>query len=112
MAVARFDALRTVAAGSITGSYAALGAPMAYNMRILKITNSTDGNLFISFDGTTDNDFVTAGGFVLYDFSTNANNVSNSDSFVLATNTQLYVKYSSVPSTGAVWATGIYARGV
>jgi hypothetical protein len=112
MAVVRFDALRTIAAGAITASYAAVGSATAYNMRLLKVVNNTNGDILISFDGTTDNDFISAGAYEVYDFSTNAPNINDSDSFVLAVNTQIYAKYSTAPTTGSVWITGIYARGV
>ena len=112
MAVARFDALRTVTSGAITGSYTTVGAVLANNTRIVKFTNNTNGDLLLSYDGTTDNDFVPAGGFVLYDFSTNAPNINDSDSLVLAINTQFYVRYSTAPSSGALWITSVYARGV
>lgn len=111
MAAVRFDAIRTLSSGSITASYAAIGIAMAFNMRMIKIVNNTDGDMFISFDGTTNNDFLPAGGYVIYDFSTNAPNITSTDSFVLSLGTVLYAKYSTAPTTGAVWVTAIYAKG-
>lgn len=102
----RFDGLRSLAFGSISGTYAALGTPTSHLMRILKIVNNTNGDLTISFDGTTDNDFVPANSFVLYDFETNA--YSQYD-FFLVLNTQIYVKGS--PSSGSVYATMVYGKG-
>ena len=111
MAVARVDAILTKASGSITNSYTTIGSALTHNWRIFKITNNTDGNMLFSFDGTTDNIFVPAYGFTLYDLSTNAPPVSETDTFVLALNTQFYVKYNSAPTTGSVWIEGVYARG-
>jgi hypothetical protein len=112
MAVVRFDALRTKAFGAITGSYTTLGTPLTRNWRIFKITNNTDGDLLFSLNGTTDNIFVPASSFTLYDLSTNALNVNDSDWFVMELNSQFYVKSSTVPTTGSVWVEGIYSTGV
>lgn len=112
MAVARFDALRSKAAGSITNSYTTLGSALTRNWRMFKITNNTDGDLFISADGTTDNFFIPMGSFTLWDLATNAQNVKDSDWFVMAIGTQFYVKYSSAPTTGSVYIEGIYSTGV
>lgn len=112
MAVVRFDTMRTVAAASITGSYAALGAPLTHNWRIFRITNNTDGDLLFSLNGTSDNMFVPAGSFVLYDLATNAQNVQDTDWFVMQINSQFYVKTSTAATTGDVWIEGIYSTGV
>lgn len=111
MSVARADVLRTLAAASITASYTALGAITTHNWRMFRIINNTDGDLLFSFDGTTDNMFVPAGSFVLYDLSTNAPPVNISDNLVIGLQTQIYVKYNTMPTKGAVWLEGIYARG-
>lgn len=111
MAVARADSLRTVAYGSITGSYAALGATLAHNWRMFKITNNTNGDILISFDGTTDNLFVPGNSFTLYDLSTNAPPLAEVDNLVLGVGTQFYIKQSTAPSSGNVWVEGIYAKG-
>lgn len=102
----RFDAQRTLAFGSISGTYAALGGPTTHLMRILKIVNNTNGDMTISFDGTTDNDFVPANSFVLYDFE--ANSYSQYD-FLLALNTQIYVKGTA--TSGSVYAVMVYGKG-
>jgi hypothetical protein len=110
MVVARADSLRTLAFGGISGTYAAVGAALTKNWCIFRITNNTNGDLFVSFDGTTNNLFVPAMSFVLYDLSTNAPPLSVTDNLLLAINTQFYVKQSTAPSSGAVYIEGIYAR--
>ena len=102
----RFDAQRTLAFGAISGTYAALGGPTTHLMRILKVVNNTNADLTISFDGTTDNDFVPANSFVLYDFESNS--YSQYD-FLLALGTQLYVK--GAPGSGSVYAIMVYGKG-
>lgn len=112
MAIVRIDTIRTKAAGSITGSYTTVGAALSRNWRMFRITNNTDGDLLFSLDGSTNNLFVPAMSFVLYDLSTNALNVQDSDWFVMQIGTQFYVKTSTVPTTGDVWIEGIYSAGV
>jgi hypothetical protein len=78
---------------------------------MFKITNTTNANMLISFDGTTDNLIVPAGSFTLYDLSTNAPPLSEVDNLVLGINTQFYLKYSTAPTSGSVYLEGIYAKG-
>lgn len=111
MAVLRVDTLRSVAFGSITGSYAVLGAALTHLWRIFKITNTTNADMLISFDGTTDNVIVPAASFTLYDISTNSPPVNELDNFVVGKGTQLYVKYVSAPTSGSVYVEGLYAKG-
>lgn len=102
----RFDSLRSLAFGSISGTYAALGTPTSHLMRIFKIVNNTNGDMTISFDGTTDNDFVPANSFVLYDFNANAD---ENNEFYLSLNTQVYVKGTA--TSGSVYAVTLYGKG-
>src|ERR1700722_1139012 len=110
MAVSRFDALRSMAFGSITGTYATVGSPLTQNWREFRILNTTDADVTISADGTTDNFYLPTKTFLLWDLSTNAPPVSTLDDFVMAIGTQFYVKSSGSPSLGSVYIEGIYAR--
>ena len=112
MAVVRIDTIRSKASGSITNSYTTLGSPLTRNWRIFRLVNTTDGDLMISVDGTNDNLVLPANSFVLYDLATNAANVADSDWFVMQIGTQFYVKYESAPTTGSIYAEGIYSTGV
>ncbi len=42
---AQVDAIRTLAFGSITGSYTAIGGPFAYQSRIICFTNTTNADV-------------------------------------------------------------------
>ena len=97
---AGFAPLSTVAATDITSSYAALGNPFSGHARIMCITNSTDQDVLISFDGSTDNLRLFTGSFKLIDFTTNR---VEDDGFFLPVGTQVYLKYTSMTSTGNVW---------
>jgi len=117
----RLDVLRNASAASISsasGNYIPLGSIFAHKMRIIKITNDTDGDVFISFNsssvaplsnGTQDNDFIPAFGFVLYDFTSNSD--SENDPFVFQNGTQIWVRYSTVPTIKSVYLTTVYGKG-
>lgn len=109
MAVARFDILRTLAFGSISGTYAAVGIPISNNWRLFRIVNATNGDMFFSADAVNDNFFLPANTFLLWDLSTNAP-INETDNFSLALQTQFYVRQSTAPTSGAVYIEGIYAR--
>ncbi len=97
-----FDAVRELAAGSISGSYAALGTPTSDHTRMLIISNSTNQEVYISFDGTTDNLRMAANSFKLLDLA--ANKIRD-DGLFIASGTQISVKFvSTTTSSGAVWA--------
>lgn len=102
------DALRSLGFGSIGMSYLPIGIPFDHPMRIIKIVNVTDTNMIISFDGVTDNDYVPAGGFTLYDLTTNQ---TESAGWFFRDGTQVYVKYATAPSLGSVFVVALYGKG-
>jgi hypothetical protein len=106
---AEVDVLRTLAYGSITGSYTAVGAAFSFQARIICFTNTTTEDVLFSMDGTTDQLIVPAGSFKLFDITTNHKPV-NQDDFCFAIGTQWYVKYATMPSSGAVYIEVVYAQ--
>jgi hypothetical protein len=105
--IVRVDAIRQVAFGAITNTYTPIGAPLAHATRILKILNTTNADMFISFDGVTNNDYVPAGSFTLYDLTTNG----IGQLFVFERLTQVSVKYNSAPGSGSVTVVCVYGQG-
>ncbi len=106
-----FDTLRSLAFGSISGTYAAVGGPLTVNPRIMCITNRTVGDMIFSVDNTnsTGQIIVPAGSFKLYDLTSNLV-PGKDDSFVIAVGTQFYVKQVAAPTSGAVYIEFIYAE--
>lgn len=89
------ETLREVAFGSITSSYAALGAVFGHDAFIDALTNATDANIYISFDGTNDHKKLPANVGRVTDLKAN-------DAYRKA-GTQVYIKHDgSAPSEG--WA--------
>lgn len=106
---AQVDTLRSAAFGSITGSYTAVGSPLAFPARIICFTNTTDKDVLVSMDGTTDQLIVPAGSFKLFDITTNHRPV-NQDDFCFANGTQWYVKYVAAVGSGAFYIEIVYAQ--
>ena len=106
---AQCDVLRTVAYTGISGTFAAVGGPQLYQARIICFTNTSDVDVIFSMDGVTNNLIVPAGGFKLFDITTNHRPV-NQDDFCFAIGTQWYVNTGGTPSKGAVYIEIIYAQ--
>ncbi len=106
--VVSVDGLRSLGFGSISGTYAAIGTPFGHPMRLIKVVNTCDAGMIISFDGINDNDFIPASSFALYDISTNE---AGPDGWFFRTGTQVYVKQLSAPSSGSVYVTAMYGMG-
>jgi len=108
MSIFRADILRTAAFGTISGTYSEVGPAVTHNLRIFKITNTTDADLIFSFDAINDNLFVPAGSFTLYDISANAPPTN----LIMSLGTVFFVRSNtSVPTSGDVWVEGLYAKG-
>jgi len=94
-----YDTLRSIDSATFTGSYQALGTPLANPSSIVKIVNNSDVLVTISVNGTSDHDVVPGTSFTLYDVS--ANSLSESGSIFIPVSTQYYVKGSA--GTGLVY---------
>lgn len=107
----RFEPLRSLAFGSISGTYAGIGAPFSHPVRLIHVTNLTDADLFISFNGTDDHAVVSNNGFFLYDYSSNK---SDQCGFLeQASGERVYAReIDGSPTEGSVYVTVIYASAV
>jgi hypothetical protein len=106
---ARVDAAKVLAAASITGTFAAIGTPIGHAYRILHMINNTNQDVWISFDGTTNNIYMPAGSFWIYDLQANAQQNAN---FNISLQTQIYVSApGTLPTLGSVYVIGTYGKG-
>ena len=106
---AQFDAVRELAFGGISGTYAVVGTPLTDHARIVRIVNSTNAEVYISIDGTTNHIRMAAGSFVLFDFSTNR---IQDDGLFLSVGVQFYAKQvTGAPGSGSVWIEVVSAIG-
>jgi hypothetical protein len=102
----KFDTIRSLAFGSISGTYAAVGTATTVAARLICITNTCDTDMFFSIDGVHDMLIVAHGGFKLFDLQTNRLNVDQQ--FLLPINTQFYVKQVTAPGSGTVYIEVVY----
>lgn len=99
------EALRSRAASTFSGSYQTLGAVMANPIRIFKITNNTNVDVTVSYDGgSTDHEFLPTGSFLLIDVT--SDRVADCE-FVLAKGVQVSVKAAT--GTGSIYLSTYYA---
>ena len=99
------EPLRSLAFGSISGTYAGIGTSFTHPIRIMKIYNGTDAAITFSDDGVVDKEILPAGGFLLLDFTSNAANASG---FFFAEGDRIYAKGS--PTSGSVYVSSYYGR--
>lgn len=100
-----FDTERTLAFGSISGTYAKVGTSLGVIGNIFFVFNFTDVALQFSFDGVNN-------AFVLGTLGSIQIDAKNNNLF-LPIGTQLYVKnLTTGPSSGAVYFSVVYAGGV
>ncbi len=98
------ETLRSIDSATFTGSYQAVGTPLANPARVVKFTNNSLVGVTLSWNGTNDHEFLPAGSFVLIDIAANRE-ISN----ILAASkgTQFYVKAAA--STGSFYISAYYA---
>jgi len=107
--IVRFDAYRTLAFGAISGTFAAVGSVLTKPLRLIKFMNTSTVDLIVSFDAVTNNIYLPAGSFDLYDLNANQDPAYD---FKMQVGTQIYVKQASgAPSSGGIFVTGIYGVG-
>ena len=106
---AHFEPLRTLGFAGISGTYAAVGAPLAHQVRAFCITNNTQGDLIFSLDSglSAGNMFVAKGSYKLYDVQSNMNSKFD-DKYVLAVGDQFYVKQVTAPTSGDIYIECLY----
>jgi hypothetical protein len=105
---AKWEPLRSLAFGSISGTYAGIGTSFANPVRIMWIQNTTDVMLTFSQDGLVDNFVVQSDSFVLLDVTTNQSIPAGA--FYFPEGERIYVKGS--PTMGSVYLSIIYGTTI
>lgn len=101
------EVLRTLAFGSISGTYAGVGTPLKYPGRIYYLVNTTDVLLTFSWDGINDHFVVPSMSHIIIDIT--SNKTTNGGAFMVAENTRTYVK--GAPTLGAVYLSSFFGNG-
>ncbi len=102
----RADPLRSLAFGSISGTYAAVGTAFTSPMRIMIAQNFTDSLMTFSFDGVNDHFVLPANGQMILDVSSDE---FQQNGFLIAIGTHMMVKGTA--TLGSVYISAFYARG-
>lgn len=103
-----FAELRSLSSGSVTGSYQVVGSTFANNIILLKVVNDSDQDITVSYDGSTDQDFIPANTYTLYDLNTNSYLPSRGGGALeFAIGTGVYVKGSA--GTGNIYVVAVFA---
>jgi hypothetical protein len=90
---------------AMSAAYTGIGTAFAHPIRIFELQNLTDELMFFSFDGVTDHIALPANGFLLLDITTNK---TATQGFFIGEGTRIYVRYSSIPTLGAVYLMAFY----
>lgn len=102
-------ALSTFNSASMTGSYQAInGSGLQHPCVLLRIVNSSNQDITVSYDGTTDNEYVRAGEALTLPFQ--AQNLPSGRVSVMRKGTILYVKGTA--GAGTIALTGYYQENV
>jgi len=99
--------VKTLAAAGISGAYATVGAATTSNVRIILISNATQGDMMITWDNSRDMIPIMAGSFALLDFSANMF-PDREDFYVLPVGTQFYCKQLTAPVDKALYISCFY----
>lgn len=91
----KHEALREVAAGSITNTYASLGGPLEHRAYIITMMNNTNGDIYVTVDTTQDEIKIPAQSGRVWDYKT--------DDGIKKVGTQFYIKYETTPGAPTGW---------
>jgi hypothetical protein len=101
------EPVRTLAFGSISGTYMGIGLPLNNPARIMLFQNLTDQTLMFSLDGVNDNFPLAAMTSFVLDVTSNK---SLGEGYFVAEGTRIYVRDLGIATTlGAVYVTVMYA---
>lgn len=105
----RAEPIRSLAFGSISGTYTAIGTAFTKPIQYAEFLNLTDATLMFSYDGVVDHFVLPAGGMRVMDVGSDA--VATANQFYLSIGTQIFVKQVGAPTLGAVYVSTGYAGG-
>jgi hypothetical protein len=92
----------------ISTIYINIGLPLQWPARIFMLQNTMNVDVVISWDGTTDHQYIPSNGFVLIDVT--ANKSSSQQAWYVSAGTTFYAKVNvgSAPASGNVYLTVFY----
>ena len=105
----QFDDLRALPFDQVIDTYTLVGTIFSVPVRVIKIYNSTDASITVSYNGgVSDQDAFPAQSGTIYDYGSNKANQAGT--FDQPVRQGVWVKYrSGVPTSGEVTVTVMYA---
>lgn len=94
-----FETLREATPGQIGATYAAVGSALAHGVRLLNLQNASDGDIYISFDGTNNHvhlGAVSTGNAAQRQYNFQENAVGN-ELFLMGKGVTIYAKDGTTP---------------
>lgn len=107
VSIVQAEPIKTLGFAGIGAAYAAVGDPTSNEVRLICITNNTEGDMYFTTDTSQDEYFVAAGSFKLFDLQTN-NTPKSDPKWVYKVGTQFYVKQITAPVSGSVYIECLY----
>lgn len=99
------EPIRSLAAGSIIGTYMGIGTALEFPARLIFIQNLTNATLMFSIDGVNDHFVLPENSNFVFDITTNQ---PQSLGIYIGAGTRFYVKEIGLPSTGTVYVSSFY----
>lgn len=97
---ASFGTIRSAGFASIGAAYAAIGSALTDRAVVITFKNNTNGDVFVSTDGTNDHLFFPANSFGVYDVRTNA---PTTNDLMFEKGTQFFVKDGPTAATSGTF---------
>ena len=105
----RFEELREAGFAAILAGYTAVGGATSDHTRLIAFYNSTDADIYISFNGVTNHLRIASGSGQVLDLTTNK---VRDDGLFIDKGTVLYAKRAAgAPTSGTLWIQVMYADG-
>lgn len=102
----KIEPQRSIAFGSISGSYTGIGSAYNHPVRLYMLQNFTDAALQFSWDGVNDHFPLPAGGSMIIDITSNKSTPGGM--FAASEGDRTYVKTLDTPSSGSVYLSIFY----
>lgn len=101
-----WGAIKELAFGSLSDTYAAVGSAITKAARIVKITNNTNETVYFSVDGSTDMLKLPENSFQIWDITTNKA-LGNKPQFI-EVGTQFYARHITAVAPTSGWVSVEY----
>lgn len=103
-----YEPIRTTAFGAITSGFLPVGTSFVHPVRLAFITNNTNADIIVSYDGVTSHSFIPMMSGRAIDYC--SDRADKGGSLDQPANTIVYIKYNTAaPTSGAFYFELVYA---